>query len=247
MAQTTRIVAVTAAAATVGLLGTALAGCSASVKVGSSGPPTISAADLQKKLTDQFTANKAVPQSVSCSDDLIGTVGKKATCEVVFSDTNAVQAVVSVTSVDGTTVNYDIAPALSREQLQKAVAGMASASTATCDSGVAGAVGETATCEVTVNGVASKRRVSVDGVSGLKLDLTVTVIASKQQVQDLLMRKLAAEGQQAEAVECVADVVAKIGMAVECTVLNGGQSRPVVVTVASVDGDALELDYSAKP
>ena len=246
MAKTTTIAAGTAALAAVGLLGAGLSGCSGSVKVGSTAP-SVSAADLQKNLTDQFSTADPAPKSVTCTDDLVGEVGKKASCDVVFSDTNSVQAVVTVNSVDGTTVNYDITPALSQDQLQQAVSGLASTPTVSCDSGLEGTVGAMATCEVSVNGATSKRRVTVDGVSGLELDLTVTSVATKQQVQDRLMQKLADDGQPAEAVDCVDDVVAKEGMSVECTITNGGRSEPVVVTVTSADGDTIEFDYSAKP
>jgi hypothetical protein len=246
MAKTTTIAAGTAALAAVGLLSAGLSGCSGSAKVGSTAP-SVSAADLQKNLTDQFSSATPAPKSVTCTDDLAGEVGKKATCDVAFSDTNSVQAVVTVNSVDDSTVNYDITPALSQDQLQQAVSGMQSTPDVTCDSGVEGTVGEMATCEVTVNGATSKRRVTVDGVNGLELDLTVATVASKQQVQDLLMQKLASDGQPAEAVDCVDDVVAKEGMSVECTITRGGQTQPVVVTVTSANGDTIEFDYSAKP
>lgn len=247
MAKTSTIASGTAALAAVALLGAGLTGCSGSVKVGTTSAPSVSAADLQKNLTDQFASASPAPKSVTCTDDLVGEVGKKAICDVVFSDTNSVQAVVTVNSVEGSTVNYDITPALSQDQLQQAVSGLVSSPTVSCDSGLDGTVGEMSTCAVTVNGVAGKRRVTVDGVDGLEIDLTVTSVASKQQVQDLLMQKLAADGQSAEAVECVDDVVAKEGTSVECTVINGGQSQPVVVTVTSANGDIIEFDYSAKP
>lgn len=247
MTQTTRIAAGTAAIAAIGLLGAGLSGCSGSAKVETKSTPSVSAADLQSNLTDRFSSADTPPQSVTCKEDLLGEVGETAICDVTFSDVNTVEAVVTVTSVDGTTVNYDISPALSKEQLEKAVANMASTPTVSCDSGLQGSVGSMATCEVTVNGVASERRVLVDGVSGLELDLSVTSVASKEQVQSLLQQKLAAEGQQVETVECVDDVVAKEGMSVECMVTSGGQSQPVVVTVTSANGDTIEVDYSAKP
>ena len=45
----------------------------------------------------------------------------------------------------------------------------------------------------------------------------------------------------------VALELAKEGMSVECSITRGGQTQPVVVTVTSADGDAIEFDYSAKP
>ena len=108
--------AVLAAMAVTGLT---LTGCSFSI--GSGGPPVVAKADLQKEISQRLEKAGQKPQSVDCKDDLTGVVGKSVTCEVALSDTNVFEPVVTVTKVDGSTVSYDMAPAVSKEQLQKAV------------------------------------------------------------------------------------------------------------------------------
>lgn len=58
-------------------------------------------------------------KSVTCKDDLVGEVGKTAGCDVDFNDTNSVEAVFTATKVEGTTVSFDIAPAMTKDQLRK--------------------------------------------------------------------------------------------------------------------------------
>lgn len=246
--KATNIAAGTAALAALGLLGAGLSGCSGSVKVETNSTPSVSGADLQTDLTDRLTKAGNPPQSVTCPGDLVGEVGKTVTCDVVFSDTNSVEAILTATKVDGTTVNYDVAPALTAEQLQKAVSGLASTPTVSCDSALEGTVGATATCEVTTNGVASKRLVTVSGVNSLSMDLDVTLVATKQQVEEMLKQKMAADsGTEPENVACVDDIVAKAGNTVECLVTGGGTDQSYIVTVTTIEDDTVNFDYAAKP
>jgi hypothetical protein len=96
------------------ILGAGLTGCSASVKTETSVTTTksVNADDLQKDLTDRLTKAGMTAKSVTCKDDLIGEVGRTARCDVSFSDTNNVEAVFTATKVDGTTVDFDISPAM---------------------------------------------------------------------------------------------------------------------------------------
>lgn len=235
----TSVVACGAVLAVAGLL----SGCSATVATKSS----VSAADLQKNLTDQLTEAGNAPKSVTCSGDLEGEVGKSTTCDVVFSDTNSVTATVTATGVEGTTVSFETTPSLSKEQLEKAVSGLASTPSVQCDSGLDGALGETATCEVSVDGVAGKRLVTVDDINGLQMDLSVTQILPKQQIEELLMQKLNADGTAAETVECVGDVVAKSGETVECVAVTGNDQQGYDVTITTVEDDNVNFDVKPKP
>lgn len=245
--QHSNLAASAVALAAVGLMA-GLAGCSGEVKVETKSTPTVSGSDLEKSLTDRLTEAGNAPRSVTCKDGLTGEVGKKATCDVVFSDTNSVEAILTATKVDGDTVNYDIAPALNKEQLQSAVSGLTSTPTVSCDSGLDGTVDATATCEVTTNGVTSKRLVTVTGVNSLSMDLDVTLVATKQQVQDMLKAKMAADtGAEPEDVACVDDIVAKAGNTVECVVTGGGTDQNYIVTVTTIENDTVNFDYAAKP
>lgn len=244
----TTLAAGAAALTALGLLGAGLSGCSGEVKVETKSTPSVGAADLQKDLTDRLTQAGNAPQSVTCQGDLAGEVGKTATCAVVFSDTNSVDAILTATKIDGTTVNFDIKPALTKDQLQKAVSGLTSTPTVTCDSGLDGTIGATATCEVTTNGTTSKRLVTVSGVKSLSMDLDVTLIATKQQVQDMLKGKLAADtGAEPENIACVDDVIAKAGNTVECVVTSAGSDTTYLVTVTTIEDDTVSFDYAAQP
>jgi len=245
---TTNFAAGATALVVCGLLGTGLTGCSGSINVETNSKTSVSGANLQKELTDKLTAAGNTPRSVTCAEDLVGEVGKTAKCEVVFSDTNSVDAILTATSVEGSTVNFDIAPALNKEQLQKAVAGLASASSASCDGGLAGTIGASAICEVDVNGAPFKRIVTVSGLNGLSMDLDLTAVATKQQVGDMLMQRLAAEpAGPPQSVACVDDVIAKAGNTVECVVTTAEGDQTVLVTVTTVEGDTINFDYAAQP
>lgn len=248
--KTTNIAAGAAALAAVGLLGAGLSGCSGSVKVETKSTPSVSAADLQKDLSDRLSSAGMTVKSVTCKDDLVGEVGKTAGCDVDFNDTNSVEAVFTATKVEGTTVSFDIAPAMTKDQLQKAVSSISNSPTVTCDSGVEGKVGAQTKCEVTKDGAASKRIAEVSQVDAPRLGLEISVwqVLSKQQLQDLLTQKMAADnGAPPETVDCVDDVVAKKGTVVECSVSSGGQVQAYDVTVTDTQGDTVSFDYAAKP
>lgn len=240
-----------AAVALAGLLGTGLSGCSASVHVGSSASKTasVSADDLQKDLTNRITQGGMTVQSVTCKDELVGEVGKTARCDVSFSDTNNIEAVFTATKVEGSTVSFEITPAMTKEQVEKAVAGLASAPSATCASGLDGKVGETTKCEIMIDGKPAKRIVEVSTVEPAKLGIELSVFAllPKEQVADVLMQKLGSDGQPVETVDCVDDMVSKVGSTVECAAVTGNDKTGYVVTVTEVEGDNVNFDYKAKP
>ncbi|MGV1087068.1 MAG: DUF4333 domain-containing protein [Mycobacterium sp.] len=227
------------------LLGAGLSGCSAKVETKTAA--SISAADLQGKLTDQFAGSKTPPKSVTCKDELVAEVGKTASCDVAISDTNNVEAVVTVTSVKGGDLQYEISPALTKEQLAQSVSGMSGASTVTCPTGLEGKIGATAQCDTTLDGVVTKRLIEVDNVSGLQMDVSMKRIWPKEKVQEILLQKLNADGTPAETVECVDDVVAQTGTNVECAAVTGSQKKGYVVTVTTFDDDNLGIDYKDAP
>ncbi len=243
MAATTTTTTRIAAGAAVLAMSALLGACSAKVETTKS----ISAADLQKKLTDQFAASKNPPKSVTCKDDLVAEVGKTSSCAVELSATDTVQAVVTVTSISGSDLQYDIMPSYTKEELAKGVSGMLPDSTVTCATGLEGKIGATAQCDVTRDGVASKRVLSVDGVSGLQMDLSMRRLWPKEKVQEVLMQRLNADGTPAETVECVDGVMGKTGQNVECVAVTGSQKKGYVVTVTTVEEDDFGIDYKDVP
>lgn len=78
----------------------ALAGCSSS--------SSVSQSDVESEISTQWEAqNGAPPDSVSCPGSLEGTVGKQIQCEITSGEL-VLPVNVTVTSVDGSTVNFDI-------------------------------------------------------------------------------------------------------------------------------------------
>lgn len=234
-----------AALAATGLLGAGLTGCS--TKTDNSANTAISAEDLQQRITDQLTQDGNAPKSVTCNGQLVGEVGKTTTCAVALSDTNSVEANVTVTSVAGSDVSFDLTPSLTKEQLQTAVMGIENAQTVTCESGLDGAVGDTANCEVTANGVTAKRVPTVEDVSGLMIDLGVIPVVPKEKIQEVLLQRLNADGTPAETVDCVDDVMARPGTSVECVAVTGDQKQGYDVSVTTLEGDNVGIEYKTGP
>ncbi|MBZ5736382.1 DUF4333 domain-containing protein [Nocardioides sp. TRM66260-LWL] len=98
-----RVLAASLSVASLALLGA----CSAEVSVGSE--KSMSKADLEKKLTENFEQNNPdTPlDSVSCPGDLKAEVGQAQTCTVVVNG-ESVDVKVTVTSVDGDNINFSI-------------------------------------------------------------------------------------------------------------------------------------------
>ena len=237
--------------AAAGLVGAGLSGCSAKVETSSETKveKSVGAAELQTNVTERLTAAGAPPQTVTCKGDLVGEVGKTSRCDVVFSDTNSLEAIVTTTGADSSEITYDLTPAMTKEQVEKAVAGLSSAQSAKCDAGLEGKVGNTTNCEVTLDGQTSKRIVEVSTVdpANLGIELSAFMLLPKQQVQEVLMQKLAADGTPVETVECVGDVSAEVGSVIECVAVTGNDQQGYDVTVVESEGDAPDFDYKAKP
>ena len=172
MTTTTGIASRAAALVVAGVLSVGLSGCS--VKVETQSTKAVSAADLQKDLTDRLTKAGSPPETVTCSSDLVAEVGKTASCEVVLSERNVVEAEITATKVDGSTVDFTYAPALTKAQLQKAVKGLAEADSVACDTGLAGKVDASTTCQVVKDGTTTDANVVVTKVDGLSIDFSVT-------------------------------------------------------------------------
>jgi hypothetical protein len=153
------------------LICTALSGCST---------PTVAKSDLQADIANRLQKTGQKPESVTCGADLEGVVGKSTRCEVVLSQTNAIEPIVTVTKVDGTTVIYEMAPALSQPQLEKAVGDIVAKSiglqveSVMCESGLEGREGQQAHCQVLAGGITTHDTVTVSKVDGLLMNFDVT-------------------------------------------------------------------------
>lgn len=155
----------------------AIAGCSAD---GGVAAPSVSRQTLQADIADQLATVGDPPQSVTCQEDLVGQVGRTARCDVVMSDANSFQPIVTVSHVDGSTVDYEMTPAISQAQLEKDVATLVAQNSGdrvdavACESGLEGRVDATAQCDVDAGGTKARRTVQVTAVSGLTMDFKLT-------------------------------------------------------------------------
>jgi hypothetical protein len=231
--------------------GMMLTGCSFSV--GTGGSPVVAKADLQKDISERLEKAGQKPKSVECKDDLKGEVGKSVTCEVALTDTNVFEPVVTVTKVDGSTVSYDMAPAVSKEQLEKVVARLLSESSGapvdsvTCESGLEGKKGAQAQCDVTAEGVTLKRPVDVTKVDGLLMNFTLIPVLTKAQVESSLLDQLESQlKQRPDSADCADDMQGTPGTTIDCTVVAGEETQVFTLTVNNVDGDRIKFNYAPK-
>ena len=162
----------TATAAFSGLVAavTMACGCTLDTEV-----PTVSKDALQGDIADRLAQADEVAHSVTCKEDLIGEVGRTAHCDVVLSPTNSFEPVVTVTGVNGTTIDYEVTPAVSKEQLEQTVARLVvatggQADSVSCETGLNGEVGAVAHCDVEAGSVKDRRAVKVSRVEGLLMN-----------------------------------------------------------------------------
>ncbi|MDQ4037586.1 MAG: DUF4333 domain-containing protein [Actinomycetota bacterium] len=76
--------------------------------IGCSGTVVVAADDVASQISDQLEAEVGQrPDSVECPEDLPGEVGATMRCELTAGE-DVLGVTVSVTEVDGATVNFDI-------------------------------------------------------------------------------------------------------------------------------------------
>lgn len=234
------------------LFGAALSGCSGSEKDGtkaaeSTGPAksAVSAAELQEQLTDRLGGDGLPVDSITCEGDLPAEIGATTRCDVKFTETNDIEAIVTATDSEG---GYDLTPAMTKAQLEKAVTQIASAQSASCADGLDGNIGASTQCQLTSGGATVTQVAEVADVDAATLGMEISLygIVSQQQVEELLMQRLGADGQSVETVECVGDGSTKEDGTVECVAVSGDQQQGYLVTVTDAEGD-VAIDYVSSP
>jgi uncharacterized protein DUF4333 len=242
--------AVIAAVGALAALCATVSGCDASV--GLDGKPAVGKDALQTDIANRLEKAGEKPQSVTCQDDLVGKVGETARCEVVMSPTNSFEPVITVTSTDGNTINYEMSPALSKEQLEKAVsrlvadASHAPVTKVSCESGLEGTAGSTAQCDVESGGLRLRRTVEVSSVAGLMMNFDVVPVLTKQEVASSLLDEWES-GRRPDSAQCTGNLEGKPGNTVDCTVVTGSESASFTLTVTSVSGGSIKYSYAPGP
>lgn len=243
---------VTTAVGALATVGALVSGCDGSVGIG--GKLAVGKAALQTDIANRLAKAGEKPQSVTCKDDLIGEVGKTARCEVVISPTNSFEPVITVTAVDGSTINYEMSPALSKEQLEKEVsrlvadAAHAQVASVSCESGLEGKVGATSHCEVDQGGLKLRRTVEVNTVEGLMMKLDVVPVLTKAEVESSLLNDLAIQTRRRpDSARCSGNLEGRPANTVECTVVTGPDTASFILMVTTVEGDKINYTYTPGP
>lgn len=225
-----------------------VSGCSFSAGVKST--PSVSKDALQKDIADRLTEAGEQPESVTCKEDLVGEVGRTTRCEVVMSPTNSFEPVVTVAGVDGSTINYEMTPALSQDQLEKAVSRLVSDAEAvqvdsvTCESALDGTAGEVAYCDLDAEGAQLRRMVEVTDVKGLMMNFAVAPVLAQAQVESSLLDELESQvGERPESADCSGDLDGKPGRTVDCTIVAGPETESFTLTVETVEGTTINYRY----
>lgn len=240
----------TAVVAAAGLFCCVLSGCSFSAGVNN--VPTVSKDALQEDISQRLAEASEQPESVTCKGDLVGDVGKTVRCEVVMSATNSFEPIVTVTGVDGTAINYEMTPAVSRDQLEQVVsrsvaeAGGFEVKSVACESGLEGKVGTVAHCDVDAGGVQLRRTVEVSEVDGLMMNFDVVPVLTKAEVEASLLNVLGAQvGERPDSATCSDNLEGKPGNTVDCTIIAGPVAQAFTLTVTTVNGS--KINYSYEP
>ncbi|MEU8568637.1 DUF4333 domain-containing protein [Streptomyces pathocidini] len=85
-----------------------LVGCSGSVNVEKS-EPKLSADKLATTVAEKLAATTGQPKpDITCPKDLVGKVGTKTRCELTADDGSTLGVTVTVSSVSGDKINFDI-------------------------------------------------------------------------------------------------------------------------------------------
>jgi hypothetical protein len=231
----------------------ALSGCT--INLGNSSQqdaPKVSKDALQSDISQRLTSAGQTPQSVTCPNDLIGQLGQSVRCDVTMSPTNGFEPIITVTGLEGTKVDYDVTPSVSKSQLQASVSAMVAKSTKTapdsvsCQSGLEGKVGAVAYCDVSASGASTRRTVTVAEVSGLSLKYGLVPILAQAVAAASLIFQLRQTGQHPDTATCAGDLEGKVGNTVECTSGTAGQTQTYVLTVTAVQGDNITYKYALK-
>lgn len=245
-----RVRKVIAALAALAATAAGVAGCTLDA---SGAVPTVAGPDLQSDIAERLTGAGEQPQSVTCKDDLVGEVGQTARCDVVMSPTNSFEPLVTVTGVDGPTIDYEMKPALSQEQLERAVerllgvGGAAGSDAVACRSGLIGEIGAVAVCDVTTAGVTLRRTAEVSSVEGLMMNFDLVPVLTKAEVEVSLLDELAAHlAARPDSAVCAGNLEGRPGTTVDCTVVVGPDSAAFTLTVTAVDGTTIDYSYAPK-
>lgn len=157
---------------------TFVTGCSFSA---STGPSAVSKNDVADQISSKVAAQSGQkPDSVSCPQDLKAAVGATIDCTLTTGGQNDA-ANVTVTSVNGTSVDFDIVETVDKNVVASQISSQLTQQvghapeSVTCPDNLKGTVGATLRCQLTDAGTAYGVGVTVTAVAGgdVKFDIQV--------------------------------------------------------------------------
>lgn len=211
--------------------------------------PMVSKDQLEQSLTKQLTNPDQAPPTVICEHGLIGKIGQDTRCDVTMAD-NAFEPIVTVTGVDDANVKFDLAPSVSKTQLETAVSKMitqeaqAAPDAVVCDTGLEGKEGFVATCHVTAAGFTTNRTIGVSQVQGLSMHYGLTPALPKASAERALMAQLRQSGKSPDSATCAGDMEGKVDNTLRCTVAYGTQRQDYILTVTGISERGITFKYA---
>jgi hypothetical protein len=145
----------------------ATAGCSAS----SNQEKTVAKTDVADQISTKVNEKAGhKPDSVNCPGDLKAAVGATLDCQMTY-DGQAYGVNVTVTSVDGDKVNYDIVETVNKDDVAKSISDQliqqfGRTPDVTCPDNLKGDVGATTRCQLTDQGTTYGVTVTVNSIDG---------------------------------------------------------------------------------
>jgi Domain of unknown function (DUF4333) len=214
------------------------------------GPKVVTKHDVAGQISQKLKdANGKPPQSVTCPDDLKPTVGSTLKCTMTLED-QQVGVNVTVTSVDGDNVNFDMVAVLDRKVVEAQISqNMTDAAgnkpeAVTCPDDLKAVIGATLDCHMTIKGKPFGVNVTVTSVDGgvPKYDMVETIDKNQvaQEISDQLEQQV---GRKPDSVTCPGDLKGVEGATLRCELTDASQTYGVNVTVTSVDGGDVKFDF----
>lgn len=234
----------------VSLVGTGVvSGCSAFST--ETGPPIVAKTDLQNRIVEGLKESGIEPKSVICQDDLVGVVGRTTQCEIEAAGADVMLApIVTVTSVEGSRVNWHLDPALSQKQVEKMVPGMfeqisgVAPDSVSCESGLEGKKDSFTRCDIAAGDATLRHTATVTDVEAMTMNFVLLAVMTRAEIGETLITELERQvGERADTATCSGDLEGVPGNTVDCTVTAGPERQDFLVTVASLDGNRMNLDY----
>jgi hypothetical protein len=136
------------------------------------------ASEISTKLTDA-AGNK--PDSVTCPDNLLAKVGAQLNCTMVATNQDTYNVNVTVTSVNGTAVNFDMVQTVDKNKVAGVISNKmtpllgTAPDSVTCPDNLKGIVGATLRCQLSTGG------------KNYGVTVTVTYVAAGNVSFDMLL------------------------------------------------------------